>query len=69
MSYYCVNTNAQSNGDHEVHDTGTCNRLPLPQHRLSLGSHPNCQSAVRQAKQTYPSANGCYYCCPACNTG
>ena len=71
MPTYCVNKNAQSNGDHEVHDLtiGACNRLPDYGNRLDLGYHPNCQSAVRQSKITYWKSNGCWYCCPACNTG
>ena len=71
MPIYCVNKNAQSNGDHEVHDLtpGVCNRLPSSSNRLDLGYHPDCQSAVRQAKNSYRQSNGCYYCCPSCNTG
>ncbi len=71
MPYYCVNTNGQSNGDHEVHDTtpGACGHLPLPQHRLSLGHHATCKGAVQEAKRTYRQSNGCAYCCPECNTG
>lgn len=68
MPYYCVNMNAQPNGDHEVHDTGTCTRLPFPSNQLNLGFHTNCFSAVQQAKRTYSTANGCAYCCPACHT-
>lgn len=68
---YCVNKQAQANGDHEVHDLsfGACNRLPLSLNQLALGYHANCQSAVRAAKLYYAQSNGCYYCCPACNTG
>jgi hypothetical protein len=69
MPFYCVNTNAQSNGDHEVHDVGTCTHLPLPVHRLDLGYHADCHGAVREAKKTYSQSNGCAYCSPACNTG
>lgn len=70
MPNYCVNKNNQSNGDHEVHDLspGACIRLPDYYSRLDLGYHSNCQSAVRQAKGTYPQSNGCYYCCPTCHT-
>ncbi len=70
MANYCVNKNAQSNGDHEVHnlDAG-CSRLPDVSNRLSLGSHQNCSTAVQKAKQTYPKSNGCFYCSPACHTG
>lgn len=70
MPTYCVNANAQPNGDHEVHDLtiGVCNRLPLFSNRRDLGYHVNCQSAVRQAKGIYAKSNGCYYCCPTCHT-
>lgn len=69
MPSYCVNKNAQSNGDHEVHLTfGACNRLPGYNNRLDLGYRSNCQSAVRQAKNTYWKSNGCWYCCPTCHT-
>ncbi len=69
MANYCVNMNAQSNGDHEVHnlDAG-CSRLPDPNNRLGLGGHTTCTTAVAKAKQTYARSNGCYYCAPACHT-
>jgi hypothetical protein len=70
MPSYCVNKNAQNNGDHEVHDLtlGACIRLPESHNRLNLGYHINCQSAVREAKNFYRQSNGCYYCCPSCHT-
>jgi hypothetical protein len=70
MPNYCVNKNAQLNGDHEVHDLtlGACNRLPDYVNRLDLGYHVGCQSAVRKAKATYRLTNGCYYCCSPCHT-
>lgn len=69
MATYCVNMNAQSNGDHEVHNTSAgCAHLPEPVNRLDLGNHPNCQSAVAAAQQYYPQSNGCAYCVPECNT-
>ena len=70
MPYYCVNKNAQSNGDHEVHDLtpGACNRLPLAGNQLALGYHQSCASAVQQAKMSYWQSNGCWHCCPACHT-
>ena len=70
MSHYCVNTNVQPNGDHEVHDLtpGACGHLPDPVNRKGLGEHASCHSAVAQAKQTYPTADGCAYCCSACHT-
>jgi hypothetical protein len=69
VPYYCVNTNAQSTGDHEVHDVGSCTRLPNEEHRMDLGWHANCHGAVKKAKETYNTANGCAYCSPDCNTG
>jgi hypothetical protein len=70
MPEYCVNTNAQSNGDHEVHDVtpGRCSYLPDVSNRKNLGWHSNCHSAVAKAKHTYPQSNGCAFCCPECHT-
>jgi len=70
MAQYCVNTNAQSNGDHEVHNLGAnCSHLPDAVNRLALGNHNNCTTAVSKAKQTYSQSNGCAYCASACHTG
>jgi hypothetical protein len=68
MPYYCMNTNPQHNGDHEVHDVNKCTRLPHPVNRRDLGWQPDCQSAVRAAKVYDSQADGCYYCCPECHT-
>jgi len=70
MPNYCVNKQAQANGDHEVHDLtpGVCNRLPLVSNQQALGYHVSCQSAVQAAKLHYWQSNGCYYCCPTCHT-
>ncbi len=68
MAKYYVNSQEQANGDHEVH-IETCIRLPKPEHRVTLGEHYNCQSAVTLAKKFYyPKSDGCYYCCPDCHT-
>ena len=72
MPNYCLNQNAQSNGDHEVHDTAsTKGCLPEVANRIALGSFPSCAGAVAEAKRRYPSEriNGCFYCAHACNTG
>lgn len=66
MRYY-VNDRAQSNGDHEVH-TGNCSFLPAAKNRTYLGDFYSCAPAVRKAKQTYATANGCYYCAGPCHT-
>ena len=68
MPDYCVNKNAQSNGDHEVHKQG-CSYMPAPENQVPLGSHPSCHGAVARARTVYPTANGCYYCSPECHTG
>ena len=69
MPNYCVNKDAQSNGDHEVHDlASTKGCLPLASNRLSLGWHANCRDAVAAAKATYSKSNGCYYCANDCHT-
>ncbi len=67
MAHYCVNKNAQSNGDHEVHVVG-CTFYPAEQNRLLLGDHNSCGSAVVKAKKTYKKSNGCFYCCLQCHT-
>ncbi len=69
MARFCVNKNAQPNGDHEVHnlDAG-CSYPPDPPNRLPLGDHRSCTGAVAKAKQTYPKSNGCAYCATTCHT-
>ncbi len=67
MDNYYVNTQAQENGDHEVHKPG-CSHPPLVQNRRALGSFSNCEDAVAAAKLIYPQSNGCYYCTRACHT-
>ena len=67
MEFYYVNKNAQPNGDHEVH-VSNCSYLPSFENRMYLGLFSFCSEAVREAKKTYPQADGCYYCCRACNT-
>ncbi|MCO6499316.1 MAG: hypothetical protein J5I47_02945 [Vicingus serpentipes] len=63
---YYVNTNAQSNGDHEVHKSG-CNHMPEIWNQKFLGSFTNCKDAVKEAKKTYSTADGCYYCANECH--
>jgi hypothetical protein len=64
---YFVNTNAQGNGDHEVHEDG-CDWLKKVFTPKYLGQYDNCKPAVAEAKKTYSTANGCKYCCPSCHT-
>ena len=69
MPQFCVNKNAQSNGDHEVHDLSlgtSC--LPIAANRQDLGSHVSCVSAVQVARRYYTQVNGCAWCAPSCHT-
>lgn len=67
MAKYYVNSNAQDNGDHEVHKLG-CAWMPSEANRIYLGEFTNCADAVKKAKQHYSQVNGCYYCSRACHT-
>lgn len=67
MPHYCVNKNAQTNGDHEVH-TYECSFLPDQDNRHYLGIFASCGPAVTAAKNVYWQSNGCYFCCNACHT-
>ena len=71
MPNFIVNNNAQSNGDHEVHNISAgCSYMPAVGNRVDLGTHATCHGAVTYAKQKWPNnkINGCYYCCNACHT-
>jgi len=71
MPNFIVNSNAQSNGDHEVHNTTTgCSYMPSAANQIDLGYHVTCQSAVTEAKRRWPlqRINGCYYCANPCHT-
>lgn len=71
MPNYIVNSHAQSNGDHEVHDLASpYNCLPHPSNQVWLGTFSSCSGAVIEANvRGYSPANGCFYCAYACNTG
>ncbi len=68
MEKYYANSQAQKTGEHEVHRQ-ICDRLPLLEHRIDLGRHMNCDSAMKVAKKKLNTDNvdGCAYCCPRCN--
>jgi hypothetical protein len=67
MANYYVNRNAQTTGEHEVHQDG-CPTPPNHENRHVLGYFLKCQDAVKIAKQTYPNSDGCRNCCPDCHT-
>lgn len=68
MPNYCVNKQAQSTGEHEVHEM-SCNHLPDSNNQQDLGWHSDCESAVEKAKDYYDNVDGCYYCSEDCHTG
>lgn len=70
MPVFYADMNARSRGEHEVHqDTRpACDFAPAMQNRLSLGTHDDCRSAVKEAIAIFVNATGCSRCCPACHT-
>ena len=71
MPTFVVNRNAQSNGDHEVHNsTSGCSYMPSAANQVDLGYHTDCFGAVAYAKNRWQQAriNGCFYCCRPCHT-
>ncbi len=55
---------------YEIHNITTgCSYLPEQENRIELGDFISCRSALITARQIYPSADGCYYCCNGCHTG
>ncbi len=67
MDNYYVNTNAQTNGDHEVHKE-SCSYLPSAQNRIFLGKFSTCAEAVIAARVHFVQVDGCRYCSYACHT-
>lgn len=67
MKKFYINTKAQSNGDHEVHES-TCNYLPSVDNRKYLGEFFSCDDAVAAAERSYTKVNGCYHCAYSCHT-
>ena len=71
MPRFIINKNAQSNGDHEVHNATTgCTFMPSLDSQINLGEYPSCHGAVKYAKDYWRNEriNGCYYCCNSCHT-
>lgn len=70
MPRFIVNKKADNKGDHEVHNIDEpCSHMPLNENQVYLGWHLTCKEAVKEAKKTYPTANGCYWCANDCHTG
>lgn len=68
MTRYFVHTETDDEGDHEVHKPD-CDWLPKPSHRVDLGEHSHCSSAIEEAERRgFRPANGCYHCNEECHT-
>lgn len=63
MKYYILNSLAQPNGDHEVHNA-TCTYLPELKNQISLGYCHDDFEALMKARQCFAKADGCAFCCP-----
>ena len=62
MCFY-VNSNAQPNGDNEVHRSD-CSWLPSAENRVYLGCFSTSREAVNAAREYYRQVDGCCFCCP-----
>ena len=69
MPNYYLNSQAQQNGDHEVHLL-ICEFLPPSINRVLLGTFNSCDEAIDKAKEKFhPSkVNGCSHCANLCHT-
>ncbi len=69
MPDFCVNKNAQDNGDHEVHDlASTKNCLPDDENQIELGFSIDCFAAIEKAKlKISGKIDGCFHCCNPCH--
>lgn len=70
MDRYCLNRNQQvgHGNNHEVHKSW-CPHRPLISNQIDLGYCYSDEEALSKAKQFYPDADGCAYCCPSINKG
>lgn len=67
MKTYFVNTEPQSTGEHEVHESG-CSALPGILNRKYLGTFSHCRDAVTAARKHYSAVDGCRICSYACHS-
>ena len=66
MERYCVEDSIDINlgNQHKVHKEG----CPVfPKQATDLGLHPNCSSALINARQYYFRVDGCKFCNPDCH--
>lgn len=65
MAEFYVDTTAQSNGEHIVHNA-SCALLPPKESRRYLGSIASCSSALKKAAEMFKPVNACPQCVSAC---
>ncbi len=69
QSFYVNKRRQDGSGfNHEVHRNG-CRYMPASYDAEYLGDFYSSEDALRKAKETYPDADGCAYCCPEINHG
>lgn len=68
MPIFYLNSQAQANGNHEIHRED-CAALPLEKSRILLGTFDFCSDAILMAKDKYQilNLNGCYFCAKGCH--
>ena len=68
MKFYRVNKRTDNPGNHnEVHQEG-CQHYDMVDYK-ALGQHSSCESALKEAKETYSKADCCHTCCNSCSKG
>lgn len=68
MPHSIVDRDAQSTGDHAVHRSDICTRLPSVEKQMALGWYESCREAVAAARRIgYERVNGCEFCVPECH--
>ncbi|QPK64164.1 hypothetical protein IVG45_04100 [Methylomonas sp. LL1] len=67
MAEFYIETNAQPNGDHIVHNAN-CSLLPAKDAIRYLGSIASCASAVKKAAESFKQVNGCPQCATTCHS-
>ena len=64
MAEFYIETNAQPNGDHIVHNAA-CSLLPAKDSIRYLGSIASATSAMKRAAESFKHVNGCPQCTTA----
>ena len=72
MKEWCMNSIAQPNGAHEIHDLASVKGcLPDVGNRIYLGEFESCHDAIAKGKSHFfqsKRVDGCYHCARECHT-